>query len=76
MLFAAARNLSQKKDPLEGSTTYMTAYVDVKRPCGKAERRLLDLISKTGGQKFRCVHRSQSCCRYITVEPLVDGLQA
>ena len=43
----------------------MAAPVGVNCPYERAERRLLDIVSVMGGQKFRFLHRSQS----------LDGLQ-
>ena len=61
MIFAAARNLSQKRVSLEGSTASMAAHVDAKRPCERAKRRRLGFMRNTCNQKCRCLPHSQSC---------------
>ena len=49
--FAAVQNLSQKLACLEGSIASMVAPGDAKRPCERANQRLLGLVNDTGDQK-------------------------
>ena len=76
MSSVTSRKLLQKRDFFEGSTTSMADSVDENLPCGQSNKSLLGLVRDTDGRKFRFPSLSQVVARYITVEPLVDGLEA
>ena len=60
MFCATAQKLLQKQSRLEGSTASMAAPVDVKRTYEQEEQSLLNIVSKMGGRRCRCLPHSQN----------------